>query len=56
MAYTPELDESNEGHDWKAESERMMNMIGWGDDESEDTSSVPPLISRGGNDYNSSSR
>ena len=55
MAYTPELDESNERHDWRAESERMMNMVGWGDDDSEDTSSVPTLISRVDNDHSSSS-
>ena len=34
MAYTPEILEDQETEkDWKVESERLMNMVGWGDDD-----------------------
>ena len=63
MAYTPEIFEDQETEkDWKAESERLMNMVGWGDDDDDDeddersvdTSSVPPLIYRKEDDDESS--
>ena len=54
MAYTPELEEQyEEERNWKAESERMLNMIGWGDEEDEE-STVPPLVDQPERDSESS--